>query len=139
MSVNSYDRNILKKGILYVFLIIVIILFIILELIKFESKNRYTYSFKKYNDNILIEIKLSDLIKIESSNYLVIDKKKYDFVIINNYLNDETCLLEIKSNIKEFNSYEVSFIRVIKIKEFIINSMKGEKNENINKWRIKKH
>ena len=129
MTVNSYDRNILKKGILYVFLTIVTILLIILELIKFESKNTYIYSFKKYNDNILIEVKLSDLIKIESSNYLVIDKKKYDFVIINNYLNNKTCLLEIKikGSIKEFNSYEVSFIRVIEIRKFIVNSMKGDK------------
>lgn len=129
MTVNSYDRNILKKGILYVFLIIITILIIVLELIKFECKNTYTYKFKKYNDNILIEVKLSDLIKIESSNYLVIDKKKYDFVIINNYLNNKTCLLEIKikSNIKKFNSYEVSFIRVIEIRKFIIDSMKGDK------------
>ena len=129
MTVNSYDRNILKKGILYVFLIIITILIIGLELIKFECKNTYNYKFKKYNDNILIEVKLSDLIKIESSNYLVIDKKKYDFVIINNYLNNKTCLLEIKikSNIKEFNSYEVSFIRVIEIRKFIVNSMKGDK------------
>ena len=129
MTVNSYDRNILKKGILYVFLTIITILIIVLELIKFECKNTYTYKFKKYNDNILIEVKLSDLIKIESSNYLVIDKKKYDFVIINNYLNNKTCLLEIKikSNIKEFNSYEVSFIRVIEIRKFIVNSMKGDK------------
>lgn len=129
MTVNSYDRNILKKEILYVFLIIITILIIVLELIKFECKNTYTYKFKKYNDNILIEVKLSDLIKIESSNYLVIDKKKYDFVIINNYLNNKTCLLEIKikSNIKEFNSYEVSFIRVIEIRKFIVNSMKGDK------------
>ncbi len=129
MTVNSYDRNIFKKGILYVFLTIITILLIVLELVKFESKNTYTYSFKKYNDNILIEVKLSDLIKIESSNYLVIDKKKYDFVIINNYLNNKTCLLEIKikGNIKEFNSYEVSFIRVIEIRKFIVNSMKGDK------------
>ena len=129
MTVNSYDRNILKKGILYVFLIIITILIIVLELIKFECKNTYTYKFKKYKDNILIEVKLSDLIKIESSNYLVIDKKKYDFVIINNYLNNKTCLLEIKikGSIKEFNSYEVSFIRVIEIKKFIIDSMKGDK------------
>lgn len=129
MTVNSYDRNILKKGILYVFLTIITILIIVLELIKFECKNTYTYKFKKYNDNILIEVKLSDLIKIESSNYLVIDKKKYDFVIINNYLNNKTCLLEIKikGNIKEFNSYEVSFIRVIEIRKFIIDSMKGDK------------
>lgn len=129
MTVNSYDRNILKKGILYVFLIIITILIIVLELIKFECKNTYTYKFKKYNDNILIEVKLSDLIKIESSNYLVIDKKKYDFVIINNYLNNKTCLLEIKikGSIKEFNSYEVSFIRVIEIRKFIVNSMKGDK------------
>lgn len=129
MTVNSYDRNILKKGILYVFLIIITILIIVLELIKFECKNTYTYKFKKYNDNILIEVKLSDLIKIESSNYLVIDKKKYDFVIINNYLNNKTCLLEIKikGSIKEFNSYEVSFIRVIEIRKFIIDSMKGDK------------
>lgn len=129
MTVNSYDRNILKKGILYVFLIIITILIIGLELIKFECKNTYTYKFKKYNDNILIEVKLSDLIKIESSNYLVIDKKKYDFVIINNYLNNKTCLLEIKikGSIKEFNSYEVSFIRVIEIRKFIIDSMKGDK------------
>ncbi len=129
MTVNSYDRNILKKGILYVFLTVITILIIVLELIKFECKNTYTYKFKKYNDNILIEVKLSDLIKIESSNYLVIDKKKYDFVIINNYLNNKTCLLEIKikSNIKEFNSYEVSFIRIIEIRKFIVNSMKGDK------------
>ncbi len=129
MTVNSYDRNILKKGILYVFLIIITILIIVLELIKFECKNTYTYKFKKYKDNILIEVKLSDLIKIESSNYLVIDKKKYDFVIINNYLNNKTCLLEIKikGSIKEFNSYEVSFIRVIEIRKFIVNSMKGDK------------
>lgn len=132
MTVNSYDRNIFKKGILYVFLTIITILLIVLELVKFESKNTYTYSFKKYNDNILIEVKLSDLIKIESSNYLVIDKKKYDFVIINNYLNNKTCLLEIKikGNIKEFNSYEVSFIRVIEIRKFIVNSMKGDKKWN---------
>lgn len=129
MTVNSYDRNILKKGILYVFLTIITILIIVLELIKFECKNTYTYKFKKYNDNILIEVKLSDLIKIESSNYLVIDKKKYDFVIINNYLNNKTCLLEIKikGSIKKFNSYEVSFIRVIEIRKFIVNSMKGDK------------
>lgn len=129
MTASSYDRNILKKGILYVFLIIITILIIVLELIKFECKNTYTYKFKKYKDNILIEVKLSDLIKIESSNYLVIDKKKYDFVIINNYLNNKTCLLEIKikGSIKEFNSYEVSFIRVIEIKKFIIDSMKGDK------------
>lgn len=129
MTVSSYDRNILKKGILYVFLIIITILIIVLELIKFECKNTYTYKFKKYKDNILIEVKLSDLIKIESSNYLVIDKKKYDFVIINNYLNNKTCLLEIKikGSIKEFNSYEVSFIRVIEIRKFIVNSMKGDK------------
>ncbi len=129
MTVNSYDRNILKKGILYVFLIIITILIIVLELIKFECKNTYTYKFKKYKDNILIEVKLSDLIKIESSNYLVIDKKKYDFIIVNNYLNNKTCLLEIKikSNIKKFNSYEVSFIRVIEIRKFIVNSMKGDK------------
>lgn len=129
MTVNSYDRNILKKGILYVFLIIITILIIVLELIKFECKNTYTYKFKKYNDNILIEVKLSDLIKIESSNYLVIDKKKYDFIIVNNYLNNKTCLLEIKikGSIKEFNSYEVSFIRVIEIRKFIVNSMKGDK------------
>lgn len=132
MTVNSYDRNILKKGILYVFLTIITILIIVLELIKFECKNTYTYKFKKYNDNILIEVKLSDLIKIESSNYLVIDKKKYDFVIINNYLNNKTCLLEIKikGSIKEFNSYEVSFIRVIEIRKFIIDSMKGDKKWN---------
>ena len=43
MTVNSYDRNILKKGILYVFLIIITILIIVLELIKFECKNTYTY------------------------------------------------------------------------------------------------
>lgn len=129
MTVNTYDRNILKKGILYVFLIIITILIIVLELIKFECKNTYTYKFKKYNDNILIEVKLSDLIKIESSNYLVIDKKKYDFIIVNNYLNNKTCLLEIKikGSIKEFNSYEVSFIRVIEIRKFIVNSMKGDK------------
>ncbi len=129
MTVNSYDRNILKKGILYVFLIIITILIIVLEFIKFECKNTYTYKFKKYNDNILIEVKLSDLIKIESSNYLVIDKKKYDFIIVNNYLNNKTCLLEIKikGSIKEFNSYEVSFIRVIEIRKFIIDSMKGDK------------
>ncbi|MCI5701677.1 MAG: hypothetical protein MR266_02785 [Erysipelotrichaceae bacterium] len=129
MTVNSYDRNILKKGILYVFLIIITILIIVLELIKFECKNTYTYKFKKYKDNILIEVKLSDLIKIESSNYLVIDKKKYDFIIVNNYLNNKTCLLEIKikGSIKEFNSYEVSFIRVIEIRKFIVNSMKGDK------------
>lgn len=129
MTVNSYDRNILKKGILYVFLTIITILIIVLELIKFECKNTYTYKFKKYNDNILIEVKLSDLIKIESSNYLVIDKKKYDFIIVNNYLNNKTCLLEIKikGSIKEFNSYEVSFIRVIEIRKFIVNSMKGDK------------
>ena len=132
MTVNSYDRNILKKGILYVFLIIITILIIVLELIKFECKNTYTYKFKKYNDNILIEVKLSDLIKIESSNYLVIDKKKYDFIIVNNYLNNKTCLLEIKikGSIKEFNSYEVSFIRVIEIRKFIVNSMKGDKKWN---------
>ena len=132
MTVNSYDRNILKKGILYVFLIIITILIIVLELIKFECKNTYTYKFKKYKDNILIEVKLSDLIKIESSNYLVIDKKKYDFIIVNNYLNNKTCLLEIKikSNIKKFNSYEVSFIRVIEIRKFIVNSMKGDKKWN---------
>lgn len=132
MTASSYDRNILKKGILYVFLIIITILIIVLELIKFECKNTYTYKFKKYKDNILIEVKLSDLIKIESSNYLVIDKKKYDFVIINNYLNNKTCLLEIKikGSIKEFNSYEVSFIRVIEIKKFIIDSMKGDKKWN---------
>ena len=130
MTVNSYDRNILKKGILYVFLIIITILIIVLELIKFECKN--TYKFKKYKDNILIEVKLSDLIKIESSNYLVIDKKKYDFIIVNNYLNNKTCLLEIKikGSIKEFNSYEVSFIRVIEIRKFIVNSMKGDKKWN---------
>ena len=129
MTGNSYDRNILKKGILYVFLIIITILIIVLELIKFECKNTYTYKFKKYKDNILIEVKLSDLIKIESSNYLVIDKKKYDFIIVNNYLNNKTCLLEIKikGSIKEFNSYEVSFIRVIEIRKFIVNSMKGDK------------
>ena len=132
MTVNSYDRNILKKGILYVFLIIITILIIVLELIKFECKNTYTYKFKKYKDNILIEVKLSDLIKIESSNYLVIDKKKYDFIIVNNYLNNKTCLLEIKikGSIKEFNSYEVSFIRVIEIRKFIVNSMKGDKKRN---------
>lgn len=132
MTVNSYDRNILKKGILYVFLIIITILIIVLELIKFECKNTYTYKFKKYKDNILIEVKLSDLIKIESSNYLVIDKKKYDFIIVNNYLNNKTCLLEIKikGSIKEFNSYEVSFIRVIEIRKFIVNSMKGDKKWN---------
>ena len=132
MTVNSYDRNILKKGILYVFLIIITILIIVLELIKFECKNTYTYKFKKYKDNILIEVKLSDIIKIESSNYLVIDKKKYDFIIVNNYLNNKTCLLEIKikGSIKEFNSYEVSFIRVIEIRKFIVNSMKGDKKWN---------
>ena len=47
--------------VLAVFLIIITILIIVLELIKFECKNTYTYKFKKYKDNILIEVKLVQL------------------------------------------------------------------------------
>lgn len=130
-EIDKYNLKIRKIISLYLSFLLIILLIISLELVKFKNKDSLDlkYSLSSNNTLLITSLDLFNFNKILNSQEVIIDNKKIKYEIINiEEINKKYNLeLSFKENINIFKKKKIPLVfKEETLLKFIIRNMKGE-------------
>ena len=130
-EIDKYNLKIRKIISLYLSFLLIILLIISLELVKFKNKDSLDlkYSLSANNTLLITSLDLFNFNKILNSQEVIIAKKKIKYEIINiEEMNKKYNLeLSFKENINIFKDKKVPLVfKEETLLKFILRNMKGE-------------
>lgn len=130
-EIDKYNLKIRKIISLYLSFLLIILLIISLELVKFKNKDSLDlkYSLSANNTLLITSLDLFNFNKILNSQEIIIDNKKIKYEIINiEEINKKYNLeLSFKENINIFKKKKIPLVfKEETLLKFIIRNMKGE-------------